>query len=389
MTSASIDRGRGRAALIICHCAGMVDLVGLPLWMGVLIEWYRFDPQQAGGLATFFLAGIVAASALLAPRFHRLPGRAVATVGFGIAAACLFAVATTRNPALLTALHAIGGLATGAGLSITHGTFAQGGRPHRLIAIAGVALGVFAVAFMALVPGIIAARGGPALFIVFGVVMTVAALAALLAFPSKPGHRGEPSAPASTPSRLLSEVWFGLAGFASICLVHAMANSFLERVGIDHGFSRDQVASALLTMALVSMFPGALAAYLEHRLSVRTVLFVGPILHAALVVVLMNATNFPSYAVAMAALPSLMIFMHTFSFGAIAKLDRSGRSLAAFPASIMIGSALGPLISGTLVKSSGYSALATGAVMIAVLAVFCFSRLSRLREPAESGQQLA
>ena len=34
----SIDAGRGRLALILAHCAGMVDLIGLPLWVGVLIE---------------------------------------------------------------------------------------------------------------------------------------------------------------------------------------------------------------------------------------------------------------------------------------------------------------------------------------------------------------
>jgi len=46
-------------------------------------------------------------------------------------------------------LHALGGLATGAALSVTHGTIARAGNPHRLFAIVGIALGVFAVAFFA------------------------------------------------------------------------------------------------------------------------------------------------------------------------------------------------------------------------------------------------
>jgi hypothetical protein len=28
----------GRAALMVAHCAGMVDLVALPVWVGVLIS---------------------------------------------------------------------------------------------------------------------------------------------------------------------------------------------------------------------------------------------------------------------------------------------------------------------------------------------------------------
>ena len=39
---------RGRVALMVGHCAGMVDLVALPVWVGTLISVYRFDPQQAG-----------------------------------------------------------------------------------------------------------------------------------------------------------------------------------------------------------------------------------------------------------------------------------------------------------------------------------------------------
>ena len=35
---------RGRIALMVAHCAGMVDLVALPVWVGALIERYRFSP---------------------------------------------------------------------------------------------------------------------------------------------------------------------------------------------------------------------------------------------------------------------------------------------------------------------------------------------------------
>ena len=79
----STNSRRGRAALMAGHCAGMVDLVALPVWVGTLISAYRFDPQQAGLMATLFLAGAVLASLLLAPRFNRLNGRLVATLGFG------------------------------------------------------------------------------------------------------------------------------------------------------------------------------------------------------------------------------------------------------------------------------------------------------------------
>ena len=82
----AVDSRRGRIALMVAHCAGMVDLVALPVWVGTLIAHYGFDPQQAGGLATLFLVRRRArqrdaGAALPAPR-----GSWVAGIGFGISA---------------------------------------------------------------------------------------------------------------------------------------------------------------------------------------------------------------------------------------------------------------------------------------------------------------
>jgi predicted MFS family arabinose efflux permease len=42
---------------------------------------------------------------------------------------------------------------------------------------------------------------------------------------------------------------------------------------------------------------------------------------------------------------------------------------------LMVGSAIGPLLGGTLVKSFGYEALVLAAACLAVVAVACFARL--------------
>ena len=45
----------GRIVLMVAHCAGMVDLVALPVWVGTLISHCQLDPQQAGGLGGTFV----------------------------------------------------------------------------------------------------------------------------------------------------------------------------------------------------------------------------------------------------------------------------------------------------------------------------------------------
>ena len=363
---------RGRIALMVAHCAGMVDLVALPVWVGTLISRYGLDPQQAGLLATLFLAGAVLASGVLAPLFHRLPGRAVATLGFGLAGAGFFAISRTADYGTMAALHALSGVAAGAALSVTHGTIARSANPHRLFAIVGMALGVFAIAILGITPPLIAKLGGPMIFVVFAAVMAVATLSSLLAFPTPDAA---PERAASGDGGIPTAVWFGIVGIACMGLVQSMTFSFLERVGSDRGFGLQAVTGVLIALGVVNLFPAALAALLERRWAARTVLLAGPVLQALLVATIMNATDFAPYAVAASVFAAVMIFTHTFAFGLLARLDTSGRAMAATPAMLMIGAAIGPILGGTLVKAFGYGSLGMAAGVIAAGAVFCFSRI--------------
>jgi len=364
----------GRVARMVGRCAGMVDRVGLPVWVGTLVAQYRFDAQQAGSLASLFLIGAVLASVTLASRFHRLNVRVVATLGFGLAALVFGVASTAQDFGTLAVLHALGGTASGAALSATHGTIARSGNPHRLFAIVGMALAVFGILFMGATPPLVARLGGPVLFQVFAAVMAVAALAAMLAFPV-PDNMRSPAQSAAAREPLAAAVWCGIVGIACMGLVQAMAFSFLERVGSDRGFGAAAITGVLVALGIVNLAPPALAAWLEKRLAARNVLLCGAAAQALLVAVIMLSTQFAPYAAAASVFAAVMIFTHTFAFGLLAQLDRSGRALAATPAMLMTGAAIGPVLGGTLVKSLGYSSLVVAAVLIAALALVCFSRL--------------
>lgn len=373
----------GHVALMVAHCAGMVDLVALPVWVGTLIQHYQFAPQQAGGLATLFLAGAVVASLVLAPRFGRLSNRAVAACGFAVSALAFFGASMRTDFAAMAALHALAGLAAGSALSVTHGTIARGTNPHRGFAVVGMALGVFAIAFFATVPPLVAATGGGALFYVFSGVMAVACVVSALAFPQA---RTVPPVPALDPAlttarsgrnALPRAVWFGIVGIGCIGLVQAMTFAFLERVGSDRGFGLAAVTAVLVALGVVNLFPAALAALLEKRWPARTVLLTGPVLQALLVLVIMGSTTYAPYAAAASVFAAVMIFTHTFVFGLMARLEPSGRAMAATPAMVMIGAAIGPVLGGTLVQSFGYASLGLAALVLGSVAVLCFSRLPR------------
>lgn len=364
----------GRIALMVAHCAGMVDLVALPVWVGTLVSHYKLDPQQAGGLVTMFLVGAVISSLFFASRFTRTRGRTAASVGFGIAAAMFFGVSLTTNYATMAVLHGLGGVATGCALTFTHGTIGKSQNPHRLFAMVGMALGVFAIVFLGATPKLVAATGGSTLFKVFAGVMLAGSLVAAMAFP-------EPDAVGAdilqSNARLDRPIWFAIVGISCMGLVQSMMASFLERIGMDRGFGFERVTGVLIALGFVNLFPAPLAALLERRWSANKVVMAGPVAQAALALVITHALSFAPYAVASSVFIAVMIFTHTFAFGLLARLDPSGKALAATPAMLMVGAAIGPVLGGTLVKDLGYGSIGFACLVIAVIAVASFSQARR------------
>ncbi len=373
---------RGRIALMVAHCAGMVDLVALPVWVGALIERYRFSPQQAGLLATLFLLGAVLSSLFFAPRFNRMNARLAAAAGYAAAALVFLAASRTSEFSLLAILHTLGGATAACGLSFTHGTIARSDNPHRLFAIVGMALGVFAILFLGMTPNLVASFGGQALFVVFAGVMAVAALAAALSFP-KGVVRSDEDLIAEV-SHLPRAVWFGIAGISCMALTQAMLFSFIERIGADRGFGADAVTGVLIALGFVNLLPAPLAAVLERRLPARHVLLAGPVCQALIAVIITFGSGFLTYAVPTAIFAAVMIFTHTFAFGLLSRLDPTARALAGTPAMLMIGAAIGPILGGTLVQLFGYPALGLGAVIISSAAVLMFSRVFVARGAAST-----
>jgi len=319
------------AALVIAHCAGMLDLVALPVWVGALVERYGFAPREAGLLATLFLTGAVLASLVIAPNFIRLRHRPLAAGGFALAALAFALAATQREFATLAVLHGTAGVMVGTGLSLVHGAMGRSHAPHRVFAISGIGLGLFAILILAGLPQLLIHHGEAALFITFAVAMAVAALACALGFP-----KIIPAQVESGPRAAFSPaVWYVIAGIAAMTLNQAMVFSFVEVIGKTRGFAADAVLGVLAALGLINFLLAApLAMVLEKRLDSQRVVLIGPLAQGALALVIATASQFPLWASAAAVFVAVQIFTHTFAFGLLARLDPSGRAVAATPAPV-------------------------------------------------------
>lgn len=375
-------RRGSNGALVVAHVAGMIDLVALPVWVNTLIEWFHFDAQRAGALATAYLAFAVLCSVCVAPLIARLPGRLAAAPGFAVAAAGfgLAAQATTFGAMLVA--HAIAGAGIGCGLSVVHGAIGRTGNPHRLFAMGHLALAVFGVVYFAAVPPLVSVHGGALLFGVFVALSLVACVALAVAWPANlPGAAivqrvASPRATRRAP--LERGCWSAIAGIVCMAINQAMVFSFAQRIGLARGFGEAHVNAVLVAVGLVNLLPPVLAALLQRRFDARNVALAGPLAQGVLALVLANSPAFAPYALAASLWVFAMIFTHTFLFGLLAQLDTTGRAVAYTPAMLMAGSAVGPLLGGVLIVRFGFGALGVAAVCIAFVSLLCFGRLRAL-----------
>lgn len=360
-----------KAVLALGHVAGLIDMVALPIWVGVLIQHYGYSPERAGVTVTCFLFAVLVSSVFFASRFNALPRRIFASGGFAIGALCFYYLGSQREsgPASFgefAVLHAIAGLGVGCALSFVHGAMGRTPNPHRMFGMGHLALGVFALFFLSLVPPTIQTAGAATLFAILSGVMSAAALLMAVGFPTiRNSSATEVVADEGNDIRIPRVAWAIIFMVTCLTLNQSMMLSFIERIGADRGFGVERVNMALLALGFVNLFPGGLAALLQQRLSPMLVGVGGLTGQALLAMTLGYATSYPPYAVAASLFVSMAIFTHVFLFGLLSKLDRSGRAVAATPAMIMLGASIGPALGGWIVQSIGYEGLGWAAAAIA------------------------
>ncbi|MES2945351.1 MAG: MFS transporter [Pseudomonadota bacterium] len=386
------DTFGGKAALTMAHVIGMIDMVALPVWIGALMQYYKYSPPQAGITVTLFLLGVVLSSVFFAPRFNRTPRKVATASGFAIAGVAFFMasqqpVAVTSFQAL-AALHAVAGLGVGCALTFTHGSIGRSANPHRLFAVVNIVLGVFAVFFLGGMPQLIQHVSPSILFTVIAALMGLTAVVMALAFPVIPDT---PAVTATGTEQSIARLripgvsWFVIAVVICLTLNQSMVFAFLERIGAERSFGADRVNGVLIALGLVNLTPGVLAAVLQKKWSPVAVGMGGPVGQAVLAVVMTSAAAFLPYAVAASLYVFMVIFTHNFLFGLLSRLDPSGRAAAATPAMMMIGACIGPALGGAIVQGLGYQGLGWAACVFAFVAVMGMLQVRR-HLPAASAQ---
>lgn len=380
---AEINSVKSYSTLSICHMAGMIDLAALPLWISCLMNFYGFSAPQAGAIVSSFLGAVVVASMLFAPLFNRLPHRFFVSGGFGGAAMAFLVVSFQPAPAatatVFVLLHMIAGLGAGTALSMTHGAIGRTSNPHRLFGIVNVAMGALAIVMFAILPKLAADIGGQVLFQGMSATMILACIVSLASFPKveRPALATKTSAEPVARAPIPAVAWLIITAVVCMTLNQATVFSYVERIGTFREFGSEKIQLVLIIMGFVNLAPGLLAAILQKRLSPLTVGIIGPVVQALAALSISNSTTLPVYAVPVIFYVSLVIFTHTFLFGLLARIDTTGRAVAATPAMMMLGSAIGPALGGMIVATIGYQGLGWSVCAFSTVAAGCILLVRR------------
>lgn len=373
----STEKNLGRFVLLVGNVAGMVDLVALPLWISGLMQSVKLDPQQAGLQVTLYIFGVFLASVIIAPRFDRIPARLTAASGFALAAVSFFFLQSGPTGTNMSVAHFTAGIGAGLGLSSVHGTIGRSVNPLRLFAIASFGVGAFAIPFFVVMPGLMLSGGLSALMMVFAILMLFACVLSALAFPSPPVMPErealiERMARVPFAQSMLPGVALAFAGVALMATAQAMAFSFVDRLGAWRGFAPEMVAGVFIVGGFINFTAPAIAGFLEKKIRASQAAIGALVAHGILTYAAMNASSYPIFAVAAASFVFFIIFGHTFMFGLISRLDPTGRASSSTPAMLMIGSAIGPVAGGTIVKAMGYPSLGLVTALLAFAGALCF-----------------
>lgn len=93
----------------------------------------------------------------------------------------------------------------------------------------------------------------------------------------------------------------------------------------------------LIIYGIVTIFPAPLAALLEKRVSITAIIAFGPIFQGIFAVMTTHTHQYSVFAFAGPMMAFTILFVHTFAFGLLARLDPTGRAVAGTPAMLMVG----------------------------------------------------
>ncbi|MCF7980505.1 MAG: MFS transporter [Pseudomonadales bacterium] len=351
------DWGMLLSAFASSYGIGLLALLGLPFMIGATIDGLGLSESQAGFLGTLEFLAIMAASIVVAPFMSTAPRRILAFIGVFVAVVgnllCLYQAQISYD--LLMLFRIIAGLGCGLALAVGNATVSNAKNPEKLAA----QMSVLFVTLMAITMLVFAwasnAWGYKGMYAILAFCMICVSPLLLMLPPralEQPATRDHPHAHKSLFS-LTS--FFMLSAMFVFALRDMSGWAFVERIGLDVGYSGGEIGLLLSAQALLGISGPMIASVIGSRFGLKIPLTIG-IVTSGLVyfVMLLLPTSIAAYTASAMFIGCTYFYTLSYLTALAAELDSQGRIVAASGGFLSAGVAFGPLVGGRLIEAFGY-----------------------------------
>jgi len=340
---------------IVGTCAAQTAAMSLsilsPLILGAMIISFGVGEAEAGGLVTLELLVIGVTSMLLAPALTKLPLHSLAIVGSIIM--LIFNVLSAEKTGFseLYGLRVAAGIGGGMVVATVNAAIARSRAPVLLYGVSWAVVYLFTAAVA------IAMSQNELTYpsaIRWCALVLAVVLPMLWLLPRGKQERALTTLPAGT-GVIGCGLLLGLALIGSSMMAYY---AFVERLADAIGASASARGVIVAGVQIGGIIGGAIAAPVAARFGVVKALLVAVTLHAAMIIIAVSAADVLEMGIAAFCEAVLFILMIPLMLALAGELDREGRWAAAAGGTLVLSTAIGPLLGGMLIETVGYGALA-------------------------------
>jgi predicted MFS family arabinose efflux permease len=336
----------------------------MPAMVGALAGDLGFGAERAGYVASANMGAILAGSLASGVLLLRMSPSLLLIGGLiGMVAGHLLAVVFPSYGWILGA-RIVSGFGDGIAAAICYAMMGRTQSPSRTIAFYAAGQGLVGAVGMAILPSMIEVFGWRSLFLLVSAV----AIPSIFMAGEVAGRldRSSNRVRGDVAVRLSAAVAAAAASIFLFFVGLAAVWGFMQRIGVDHGFSVKLISTALSASAVASMLGSLVVGVVAYRLSTRVAGLVGLVLLAIGAYCLLTP-HYWTFLLAVVALNFLWTFQFPFLFRNFAQADRGGRITSITPAINGFALTVSLAAGGMLLENVGLVALAGFSVVTAAM----------------------
>ena len=356
------------------YVMGYISAYSMPVFVGALMAGFGISEKEIGFIVSAELGGIAISSILLAGNIGRLNLRYVALLGCMIALLGHGITLAAGSLWFFVLARFFAGIGEGMVLAAGNGGGASASNPDRVFAVAQIAISIFTMLLVGLLPHVIGTwgyRGG-----ILGIIVVIFLwFPVIFSFPASSAvESNDDSVKHGFRFPNLRFGVFTLGAFALMTVADVAIWVFSEQIGVRIGISPNTIGLLLGITTGLGLLGALLAAVISDRFGRLIPMTIALLLLAASNIGLGQAETFSGYAFSLLPLNLAILFLTPYFLGTLSGLDTHGSWTAATGVIGPLAFASGPLLAGMIIVDGDYSAVGwmTGGFSVAALFIMAY-----------------